>query len=162
MRVPPFKGNIVVTNLPGDITPADLASLFDEFGLVLGAKIDRWHDRPGGSNGLVDLAPDTSVETAVAALHGRMVGSTKISVKRAVKKPVAAKRPAAAPVRRSVPANDHQSAPPPPSRAYVAMDKAAAAEYAAAAPTTRKVVVEYRPAPRRVVIPPRTASPSGH
>ncbi len=41
MRMAPFRGNIVVTNMPEDFTGSALAALFDDFGLVLGAVIER-------------------------------------------------------------------------------------------------------------------------
>lgn len=100
MRAVVFKGNVVVTNLPVDWTAEQLADLFDQYGLVLGAKIERWHDRPGGGQGSIDMAPDTSVDKAIEALNGTVVGGSKITVKRApkakAKAPKIAARPAIA------------------------------------------------------------------
>jgi RNA recognition motif-containing protein len=146
MRVKPFRGNIVVSNLPSELSSAELAMLFDEFGLVLGAKVDRWHDRPGGSQGQIDLAPDTSVDAAIAALNGRLLGSNKISVRR--QPPLVKKRAAAR-------AGALPASPPPTTSRPTAHVYEVPPEYAPPTPT-RKVVVEYR-APRRVVIPPRSA-----
>jgi hypothetical protein len=53
MRAPHFQGNIVVSNLPGEFTAGELAALFDDFGLVLGAQMDR--ARAG--KGSIILAP---------------------------------------------------------------------------------------------------------
>jgi RNA recognition motif-containing protein len=147
MRTPVFKGNVVVSNVPSTMTADDLADLFDQYGLVLGAKIERWHDRPGGAQGMVDLAPDTSVDKAIAALHGSIVGTQKISVRRAPKP--AAKPKKASPPRPPMPApygvaKESMARPPAPALAFPA----------SAAPV-RKVVVEYR-TPRRIVLPPRT------
>ncbi|HLY54360.1 MAG TPA: RNA-binding protein [Stellaceae bacterium] len=150
MRLPPFRGNIVVSNLPSQLTPSELASLFDDYGLVLGAKIERWHDRPGGSQGLIDLAPDNSVEKAIEALDGHAVGAHKISVKRQQKQAKRAAPKRAAPAAERAP---HTGAP--------VQSVPYAAEFAARPAATRKVVVEYRTPPRRVVIPPRAASPAG-
>jgi hypothetical protein len=147
MRTPVFKGNVIVSNLPSTMTADDLADLFDQYGLVLGAKIERWHDRPGGAQGMVDLAPDTSVDKAIAALHGSMVGAHKLSVRRAPKPTAKPKKPAA------------QRAPMPVPYAVVKdpMARPAAPPLAFPASTVpvRKVVVEYR-TPRRIVLPPRT------
>jgi len=147
MRTPVFKGNVVVSNLPSTMTADDLADLFDQYGLVLGAKIERWHDRPGGAQGMVDLAPDTSVDKAIAALHGSMVGAQKLSVRRAPKPAAKAKKPAA----------PRPPLPVPFSAAKDAMARPAAPPMAFPANTApvRKVVVEYR-TPRRIVLPPRT------
>jgi hypothetical protein len=138
MRIKPFKGNVLISNLPSEISSAELATLFDDFGLVLGAKVDKWHDRPGGVKGEIDLAPETSVDKAIAALNGQLVGTNKITVRKAPK-PV---KKAAAP-----------KAPPPRPVAHV---YEVPPEYAAPV-SSRKVVVEYR-TPRRVVLPPRVGA----
>jgi hypothetical protein len=149
MRIPTFKGNIVVSNLSADISSAELATLFDPFGLVLGAKIERWHDRPGGTRGLVDLAPDTAVDKAIAALDGQPIGAIKVSVRRA---PPPKKKAPAAPKRMEAPRQPAAAATAQPGR-----PAAGPSDYHAVTATTRKVLVEYRPAPRRVVLPPRRA-----
>lgn len=155
MRAPVFKGNVVVSNLPATVTANDLADLFDQYGLVLGAKIERWHNRPGGAQGMVDLAPDTSVDKAIAALHGHMLGTSKLSVRR-VPKP-AAKPKSAGPKRAPMAAAPAPRAPlstPVAARPAPAAVPSSVAFPAQPAPV-RKVVVEYR-TPRRVTIPPRT------
>jgi len=139
-----------VSNLPAAITAGELADLFDQFGLVLGAKIDRWHDRPGGSKGMVDLCPDTLADKAIAALNGTLLGTNKITVRRAPKQTRPAKPAAARPAPAAMPRGSDVSAPartPLPSYA-------GPGSYTAVA-STRKVVVEYRAPARRIVIPPR-------
>lgn len=161
MRAPVFKGNVIVSNLPLSVTPAQLADLFDSYGLVLGAKIDRWHDRPGGSQGMVDLAPETSVDKAIEALNGQLLGSNKITVKRAPKQAKrAAARPAAA-----RPAAARPGAMPRPADSVTPVRTPAPAytsgpSFTAVAPA-RKVIVEYRAPARRIVIPPRRPAAAG-
>jgi hypothetical protein len=94
-----FRGNIIVWNLPENFTEAELAALFDDHGLVLGAAINRRHPGPDGSfRGLVNLAPAKAVDEAVQAVDGRMVAARKLRVRRARDEPSrAAKKPAAAP-----------------------------------------------------------------
>lgn len=84
MRAAPFRGNIVVTNMPENFTGAALAALFDDFGLVLGALIER----PQGASeraprGLVSLAPPSAVETAIQSLDGQVIESRHLKVRKA-------------------------------------------------------------------------------
>lgn len=88
MRPAPFKGNIIVTNFPDDFTGATLAALFDDYGLVLGAVIER----PQGAStraprGMVSLAPPKAVETAIESLDGQVIGSRHLKVRKAPEKP---------------------------------------------------------------------------
>jgi len=100
MRAAPFKGNIVVTNMPEDFTGSTLAALFDDFGLVIGAVIERPNgDEARAPRGLVALAPPSAVEAAIESLDGQVIGSRHLKVrkapeppKRAPKKPGAPKR----------------------------------------------------------------------
>jgi hypothetical protein len=127
MRAIPFKGNIIVWNLPEEFSEGQLAALFDEHGLVVGAKIDRWpHEPARAARGLVDLAPAKAVAAAIAALDGAWVDSCKLKV-RAV--PEAPPRPKAAPK------------PPAPV-------------VSTPVPPRRKPVVEYRSLPSRRFAPP--------
>jgi len=92
MRPAPFKGNIIVTNFPDDFTGAALAALFDDYGLVLGAVIERPQgDSNRAARGMVSLAPPKAVETAIGALDGQVIGSRHLKVRKAPEKP---KRPA--------------------------------------------------------------------
>lgn len=94
MRRPGFKGNILVSNLPREFTGADLAALFDAYGLVLGAMInpvEAGTDR--APRGLVDLAPANAVEEAIRALDGHKIGAHHIKVRKAPEPPPRRPRP---------------------------------------------------------------------
>lgn len=157
MRAPIFHGNIVVSNLPDGFSAVQLAALFDEFGLVLGAEIDR-NRRDRGS---VILAPEPAVDRAIEALSGQILAAKKLKLARAP-----------APQRRERPASTRNAAPSErprsPEQIQEAIrkfretsDPASAAPAPAAAPA-RQVVVEYRKT-RRIEIPRRAplASRSG-
>jgi hypothetical protein len=108
MRRVAHKGNISVIALPQGFTPAELAGLFDEFGLVLGASL-----RPlpsGDLVGEVSLAPEPAVDAAITALTGRTIGQRPIKVARIARPPKAVK------VKRTVRA----VTVPPPSEPVVA------------------------------------------
>ncbi len=163
MRTPQFHGNIVVSNLPDGFTAVELASLFDDFGLVLGAEMDRRKARQGS----IMLAPEPAVAKALEALHGQSLAERKLKVVRApppVKKP----KPANAAPRPFRPAPVAAPAEPVQPRAYVAPDQIAdairrfrgaedGAPLNAAPSAPRQVVVEYRKT-RRFEIPPRAAA----
>jgi RNA recognition motif. (a.k.a. RRM, RBD, or RNP domain) len=155
MRAPNFHGNIVVSNLPEGFTAVELAALFDDFGLVLGAEMDRQRGRQGS----IMLAPEPAVAKAIEALDGQSLAERKLKVARApavVKRPKAAARPQPAAAPRPQPA-----AAPAPERIAeairrfrtVSSDDAVLAAPQAPAPA-RPVVVEYRKT-RRFEIPPR-------
>ncbi|MEI9982883.1 MAG: RNA-binding protein [Aliidongia sp.] len=158
MRAPNFHGNIVVSNLPEGFTAVELASLFDDFGLVLGAEMDRKRARQGS----IILAPEPAVAKAIGALNGQKLAERALKVARApapVKrpKPAAGARPAR-PVAAETARPTAQVAPDQIAdaiRRFRAMPDAgnAAAVPMPAAPT-RQVVVEYRKT-RRFEIPPR-------
>ena len=139
MRAAPFKGNIIIWNMPDDFTEAQLAALFDEFGLVLGAKIDRFPHEPGRTaRGLVDLAPAKAVDKAIEALDGTRVEAAKLKVRRvpdAPPRPPKAK-PAAAP------GAEVQAARRPLPQRPMASAHGEAVVSAPVAP--RKPIVEYR------------------
>ena len=162
MRAPQFHGNIVVSNLPEGFTAVELASLFDDFGLVLGAEMDRRRARQGS----IMLAPEPAVAKAIEALHGQSLAERKLKVVRApppVKKP----KPANAAPRPFRPAPVAAPGEPVQPRAYVDHDQIAdairrfrgtedGAPVATAPSAPRQVVVEYRKT-RRFEIPPRAA-----
>jgi RNA recognition motif-containing protein len=82
MRQNKFRGNVFVKNLPSDLTEAELASLFDPHGLVLGVFIAR--DPATGASkrfALVDIAPAREADKTVAALNGMEIGDRKIDVR---------------------------------------------------------------------------------
>ena len=147
MRVPNFHGNVVVSNLPEGFTAVQLAALFDDFGLVLGAEMDRNRVRRGS----IILAPEPAVAKAIEALNGQPLAERTLKVARAPVLPKRVPRPpqAAAPARS-------------PERIAEAIRKFRAtsddAAIPAAVPTVpvRQVVVEYRKT-RRFEIPPRAA-----
>ena len=84
MRPIRITGNIFVTNLPAGFNDSRLAEMFDEFGLVLFAYIAR--DSATGAlrnHGLVDLAPADAAKRAIAAVDGRKIDGSTISVRAA-------------------------------------------------------------------------------
>lgn len=147
MRTTPFKGNIIVWNLPDALTSPELASLFDGYGLVIGATIKRWEDEPGRTaRGLVDLAPERAVDRAIEALDGTVVGGRKLKVRRARE----AVRPEGAPA-----PHPAAAARPLDMAAPRAVEVLASAETASMPrpPMVRKApIVEYRSLPRRTYI----------
>jgi len=101
MRPMNFQGNIHIINFPSSTTAAELAELFDEFGLVLGAHIKSIPSTGGHLRlGIVSLAPDKVADKAIETLQGYQLGGQKLKLKRAVppvkgeKKPSAQRRPA--------------------------------------------------------------------
>jgi len=160
MRSVPFKGNLIVTNLPDDMTAPALADLFEDYGVVIGAVIKQIPANAGPATiGVVALAPDKAVEKAISAVDKSMVGERKIKVGRAKPQAPRAKgaakpgkvgapaRPAA--VQAATSAGD-AAAPIAVPRPYVAE----ALDGKIAAPqtkTARPVVVEYKN--RRIIRP---------
>lgn len=121
MRAAPFKGNIVVTNMPEDFTGSALAALFDDFGLVIGAVIERPNgDEARAPRGIVALAPPSAVEAAIQTLDGQVIGSRHLKVRKAPeppkkpKKAPGAKRPLRASASRSAAAVPSDFAPTAP------------------------------------------------
>lgn len=148
MRPVPFKGNLIVTNLPDDMTAPKLADLFEDYGIVIGAEIRQIPANAGPATiGVVALAPDGAVEKAISAVDKSMIGTRKIKVGRAkpqAPKAKAAPKPSAAAAPRPV------SGPAPAPRPYVA-DAYDGKMAAPAAKTARAVVIEYKN--RRIVRP---------
>jgi RNA recognition motif-containing protein len=84
MRQGKFRGNLFVANLPKGFTDAELAQLFDPFGIVVSAFLARdavTHEPKG--HGLVNVAPEKAAKAAVAALNGSRVGDRAIEVRMA-------------------------------------------------------------------------------
>ncbi|HLZ66281.1 MAG TPA: RNA-binding protein [Aliidongia sp.] len=155
MRPVPFKGNLIVTNLPDDMTAPRLADLFEEYGIVIGAEIRQIPANAGPATiGVVALAPDGAVEKAISAVDKSMIGQRKIKVGRA-KPPAPKQKGAAKPATaaaRPVPVPSEPAAPAPvvAPRPYVA--EAYDGNLAAPAPKkARAVVVEYKN--RRIIRP---------
>jgi len=84
MRKQTFRGNVFVANLPQGFTDADLAEIFDAFGLVIGALLAR-DGKTGAAktHGLVDIAPDRAADAAIAAMNGTVIDGSQIEVRRA-------------------------------------------------------------------------------
>src|ERR1700722_6301277 len=83
MRPSNFQGNIHIINFPSSTSAAELAELFDEFGLVLGAHIKSIPSTGGHLRlGIVSLAPDKAADTAIEALQGHQLGGHKLKLKR--------------------------------------------------------------------------------
>jgi RNA recognition motif-containing protein len=118
MRAAQFKGNIVVTNMPENFTGSALAALFDDYGLVLGAVIERPQgDSERAPRGLVSIAPPSAVETAIQSLDGQVIDSRHLKVRKAPepKKRAPGQAKSSAPSRRpSRPAMPRAAAPAMP------------------------------------------------
>ena len=83
-----FKGNLVITNLPPDMTGDQLAELFDRFGMVIGAEIRYIPANAGTATiGVVALAPDGAVERAIDAVNHSLIGERRVKVGRARQRP---------------------------------------------------------------------------
>jgi RNA recognition motif-containing protein len=95
MRPSNFQGNIHIINFPISTTAAELAALFDDYGLVLGAHIKTIASDGGHLRlGIVAMAPDNAADKAIEALQGHVLGGQKLKLKRA-KPPVKGERKAA-------------------------------------------------------------------
>ncbi len=140
MRPSNFQGNIHIINFPSSTTAAELAELFDEFGLVLGAHIKSIPSTGGHLRlGIVSLAPDKVADKAIEALQGYQLGGQKLKLKRAVKPVKGERKPGSAPPRRV-------DRPDRPAARRGPMSYNSAEHFPAHAPAEppRKVIVEYR------------------
>ncbi len=140
MRPSNFQGNIHIINFPVDVTAADLAALFDDFGLVLGAHVKTIPAEGGQMRlGIVAIAPDDAADRAIAALQGHAIGGQKLKLKKAKPyvKPAKVKQPGLKP------ATVTQRRP---ERAPLSMSYSPAERFPARVSTEppRKVIVEYR------------------
>jgi RNA recognition motif-containing protein len=140
MRPSNFQGNIHIINFPISTTAAELAALFDDFGLVLGAHIKTIASDGGHLRlGIVAMAPDNAADKAIEALQGYSLGGQKLKLKKA-KPPVKGERKAAP--RRPAAYAERGDRPERTERQGLS----SADLFPARAPTTppRKVIVEYR------------------
>src|SRR5271165_6766336 len=88
MRRSNFQGNVHIINFPAWTAAADLAELFDDFGLVLGAEIKPIESDGGDLRlGIVALAPDAAADKAIEALQGYVIGGQKLKLRRAKSQP---------------------------------------------------------------------------
>ena len=152
MRPANFQGNIHIINFPAETTAADLAGLFDDYGLVLGAHIKRVPQESGSLRlGIVAIAPNEAADKAIEASQGHVIGGQKLKLKRAVP-------PAKGEKKANKPARPRTERPAYPDRNF---DRAAFPDRdaygdrptlsvarerfpAAAQEPPRKVIVEYR------------------
>jgi RNA recognition motif-containing protein len=135
MRPSNFQGNIHIINFPSSTSAAELAELFDEFGLVMGAHIKSIPSTGGHLRlGIVALAPDKVADKAIEALQGYQLGGQKLKLKRAVP-PVKGERKPNAGRRVDRPAQTDR-----PALNYNAAERFPAQVEA----PPRKVIVEYR------------------
>jgi RNA recognition motif-containing protein len=135
MRQNKFRGNVFVANLPNGTTDEQLAQLFDQYGIVLGAFLAR--DAATASTkgcGLVNIAPARAAEAAIAALNGSTVGGRRIEVRAAAPEMAITMPKPPRPARLSAPRN-----PDGETRAYTGEKT-----HFAARPAARPVTVEYR------------------
>ena len=138
MRPSNFQGNIHIINFPPSTSAAELAELFDEFGLVLGAHIKSIPSTGGHLRlGIVSLAPDKVADKAIEALQGYQLGGQKLKLKRAVKPVKGEKKAGGAPRR---PAADRPAQAPRP----ISYNSAEHFPAQTPAEPPRKVIVEYR------------------
>jgi len=150
MRRSNFQGNIHIINFPAWTAAADLAELFDDYGLVLGAEIKPIESDGGDLRlGIVAIAPDSAADKAIEALQGHVIGGQKLKLRRPKPQPPR-ERKAPRPPR---PANDRPHFDRPHAHLErPQMERSAdgyaseAAEYFQAANVAppRKVIVEYR------------------
>jgi RNA recognition motif-containing protein len=126
MRPTNFQGNIHIINFPAGTSAADLAALFDDFGIVIGAQIKTIPSTGGTLRmGIVAVAPDKAADKAIEALQGYQLGGQKLKLRKAKPPEKAAPKPRAPRAPRPAPSNDRFPAQP----------------YAEA---PRKVIVEYK------------------
>ena len=155
-----FQGNILVSNLSEDVTPAGLAELFDDYGLVLGVQIKEVVSNANTRIiGIVALAPEPAVEKAIAGLQGYLVDERKIKLKKTTPR----EKTATPATRAALPRAAYTtSIKTPVPAAFASESPSSEASYAIPRPATRKVVVEYRSTtPRTIRMPlsrPRTDS----
>lgn len=124
-----FKGNLIITDLPSDMTGDQLAELFEPFGMVIGAEI-RYIPAVSGTAtiGVVALAPESAVDRAIEALNRSKIGERRVKVGRAKQRPPKPKSPAA------------------PSRpVFRDQTPAFPAEVGPASQPQKTVIVEYKP-----------------
>ena len=121
-----FKGNLVITNLPPDMTGDQLAELFDRFGMVIGAEIRYIPANAGTATiGVVALAPDGAVERAIDAVNHSLIGERRVKVGRAKQRPAKPKLAATSTAK--------------PSSGWIPPSPTAAAQ------PPKTLVIEYKP-----------------
>jgi RNA recognition motif-containing protein len=130
-----FKGNLIITNLPSDMTGTRLAELFDRFGMVIGAEIRSIPAMAGTATiGVVALAPEEAVDRAIEAVNLTLIDERRVRVGRARQRPPKSKGVTA------------------PSNAAVSPGRAMASPTLATQSTQppRTLIVEYKPRRRLI------------
>lgn len=82
MRPPKSPGNLFVANLPKSYSDEQLAEIFDDYGIVIGARIAR--DPATGESrgyGWINIAPQSAADQAISALDGSDLGGRRIEVR---------------------------------------------------------------------------------
>jgi RNA recognition motif-containing protein len=150
MRPANFQGNIHIINFPPETTAAELAELFDDYGLVLGAHIKRIPQESGSLRlGIVAIAPNEAADKAIEALQGHVLRGQKLKLKRAVP-PVKGERKPGPPRRVDRPSGIDRQMGDRPMMERPMMERptlsASRERFPAMAPQEppRKVIVEYR------------------
>src|SRR5258708_10000280 len=92
----PSAETLFVANLPFSMTDAQLADMFDPFGIVISFRIAR--ERETGDSkgfGFVELATEKARKKAIAAVSGKVLDGRTIEVRQAKvpEKPAEAKKP---------------------------------------------------------------------
>src|SRR5258708_40100010 len=92
----PSAETLFVANLPFSMTDAQLADMFDPFGIVISFRIAR--ERETGDSkgfGFVELATEKARKKAIAAVSGKVLDGRTIEVRQAKvpEKPATAKKP---------------------------------------------------------------------
>ena len=116
----PSAEALFVANLPYSMTDAQLADMFDPFGIVISFRIAR--DRATGESkgfGFVELATEKARKKAIAAINGKVLEGRTIEV-----------RPA--------------KVPPKATKPKKTGTRLTASPVASRAAENRKVLVEYR------------------
>ncbi len=152
MRPSSFQGNVHIINFPAGTAAADLAALFDDFGIVMGAQIKSIPSTGGNLRlGIVSVAPDKAADKAIEALQGYQMGGQKLKLVRPKPQPQPAPKPRQARTERPRPQPQPpiQAQPQSQSRRieeYHAAQSPAGERYPAMAQMEppRKVIVEYK------------------
>jgi RNA recognition motif-containing protein len=116
----PSAEALFVANLPFSMTDAQLADMFDPFGIVISFRIAR--DRATGDSkgfGFVELATEKARKKAIAAISGKVLDGRTIEVRQA-------------------------DVPVKPAKAKKPSNRLTASPVVARAAVNRKVLVEYR------------------
>jgi len=147
-------GNLFIANLPPDFPEEDLAEAFDPYGIVLSAEVAR--DPATGARlryGWVDIATERAATAAIAGMHGAELAGSRIEVRPSERRVGAKGAQGPDNAGRRGPPRPGTAPRPAPHTAHP-MPEAASAPPPAPRPQPQ-FIVERRPLPRRIVLPPR-------